>query len=489
MTLAGIIILPLYLKYMGAEAYGLVGFFTALQSWFNMLDLGLSPSISRETARMRAGALPHRAYLELIRALQLIFFIVMLVGAGALFLLAPYVSHSWLKVQNLSISEVQIAVQLMAASVALRWMCSLYRAIVIGAEQFVWLSYYTWVFTTLRYLGVLLVLIYIGTTPFIFFLYQIIISIFELAFLAIKAIKDFPIIPKEQRPTWKPTDLLATLKPIIPFALSISVTSSIWIVITQTDKLILSKLLSLTEYGYFTLGVLAASGVMLFSAPFSMVLMPRMAKMKAEGHEENLLRLYRQATKFVASITIPAGIILALFPEQILWLWTNNLDVARQTAPVLRLYALGNTALAFTTFPYYLQYAHGNLRLHLIGNSCFAATLIPSIIWATIHYGMIGAAWVWMSANFGFFIIWTAFIHRRLLKNIHLRWLFIDLAPIILISLLSIFALNYWLTISHDKLSLVLQIGEISIVAVLLNLIFIKSRDFKSYSPWKKSSQ
>lgn len=474
MTLAGVLILPLYLKYMGAEAYGLVGFFAALQNWFNMLDLGLSPSISRETTRMRAGALSPRTYRELLRVLQLLFFVIMLIGAGTLFLLAPYVAHSWLKVQNLPLSEVQTAIQLMAASVALRWMCSIYRATIIGAEQFIWLSYYTCVFTTLRYLGVLLVLIYIGTTPFLFFLYQIIISVFELGFLAIKAIKGFPVLAKEERLTWRLADLIATIKPILPFALSISVTSSIWIVITQTDKLILSKLLSLTEYGYFTLGVLAANGVMLFSAPFSMVLMPRMAKMKAEGDEKNLLTLYRQATQFVAAITIPASIILALFPEQVLWLWTSNLTVAQETAPVLRLYALGNAILAFTTFPYYLQYAHGNLRLHLIGNSCFAAALIPAIIWATQHYGMIGAAWVWLLANLCFFIIWTAFVHQRLVKNIHLRWLFADLAPIMVISLLSIFALNYCFTTTSDKLSLVIQIGFIATTTVLLNLLFIK---------------
>ena len=31
---------PLYIKYMGAEAYGLVGFFTMLQAWFGLLDMG-----------------------------------------------------------------------------------------------------------------------------------------------------------------------------------------------------------------------------------------------------------------------------------------------------------------------------------------------------------------------------------------------------------------------------------------------------------------
>lgn len=474
MTLAGILILPLYLKYMGAEAYGLVGFFTALQSWFNVLDLGLSPSISRETARMRAGAISARNYRELLRVLQLLFLVIMLMGTGVLFLLAPYMSHSWLQAQTIPAQEIQVALQLMAASIGLRWMCGLYRYTVIGAERFVWLSYYTWVFTTLRYLGVLLVLIYIGTTPFLFFFYQIVISLFELAFLASKAIREFPSLPQGQKLSWKLADLMASIKPIIPFALSIAVTSSIWIVITQTDKLILSKLLSLTEYGYFTLGVLAASGVMLFSAPFSMVLQPRLAKLKAEGKDKELLTLYRQATQFVASITVPASIVLAFFPEQVLWLWTNNLSVATATAPVLRLYALGNAALAFTTFPYYLQYANGTMRLHLIGNTCFALVLIPSIIWATLHFGMIGAAKVWFLANISFFLIWTAFVHRRFIKNTHLRWLCVDLLPIVLLSLLTVATLNGLIGTPEDKLTWILKIGFISLSSVLLNLLLVK---------------
>jgi O-antigen/teichoic acid export membrane protein len=50
-TLIGIFMVPLYIKYMGAEAYGLVGFFAMLQAWFNLLDMGLTPTTARETAR------------------------------------------------------------------------------------------------------------------------------------------------------------------------------------------------------------------------------------------------------------------------------------------------------------------------------------------------------------------------------------------------------------------------------------------------------
>lgn len=44
----GILILPLFLKHMGAEAYGLIGFFTMLQGWLQLLDLGMSPTMGRE---------------------------------------------------------------------------------------------------------------------------------------------------------------------------------------------------------------------------------------------------------------------------------------------------------------------------------------------------------------------------------------------------------------------------------------------------------
>ena len=48
--------MPLYLKYLGGEAFGLVGFSMMLQAWIQMLDLGMSPVLSREMSRYRAGS-------------------------------------------------------------------------------------------------------------------------------------------------------------------------------------------------------------------------------------------------------------------------------------------------------------------------------------------------------------------------------------------------------------------------------------------------
>jgi hypothetical protein len=48
MTVINIVMVPLYVRYMGTEAYGLVGFFAMLQAWFQLLDIGLTPTLAPE---------------------------------------------------------------------------------------------------------------------------------------------------------------------------------------------------------------------------------------------------------------------------------------------------------------------------------------------------------------------------------------------------------------------------------------------------------
>ena len=50
-ALMGIAFIPLYIKFMGIESYGLVGFFTTFQAVFALLDLGLTTTqIARSPA-------------------------------------------------------------------------------------------------------------------------------------------------------------------------------------------------------------------------------------------------------------------------------------------------------------------------------------------------------------------------------------------------------------------------------------------------------
>ena len=41
-ALLGIVFVPLYLQYIGIEAYGLIGIFNSIQSFIVLLDFGIS---------------------------------------------------------------------------------------------------------------------------------------------------------------------------------------------------------------------------------------------------------------------------------------------------------------------------------------------------------------------------------------------------------------------------------------------------------------
>jgi O-antigen/teichoic acid export membrane protein len=417
-TAIGIVMVPLYIQAMGAEAYGLVGFFAMLQAVFALLDLGLTPTLARETARFRGGSVDILDYRRLVRALEGIFVLVAVVAGGLLFAAAGLIATHWLNAAELPLQQVQTSIQLIAVIVAMRWMCGLYRGVISGSEHLVWLSSFNGLIATLRFVAVLPLLILVDALPVTFFQYQLAIAVLELGGLAVQAYRLLPAVPPGEKLAWDWRPLF----PVIRFATTIAFTSAVWVVVTQTDKLVLSRILPLADYGYFTLAVLVASGVLVISGPVSLAIMPRMSRLEAEGDHDGVIRIYRQMTQLVTVLAGGAATTLGLMAEPLLWAWTGDAALAARTAPVLMLYALGNGILAVAGFPYYLQYAKGDLRLHLIGNAIFVVVLLPSIIWAASSYGSLGAGYTWLALNALSLVAWLPLVHARFAPGLNAKW-------------------------------------------------------------------
>ena len=466
-TAVGIVMVPLYIRYMGAEAYGLVGFFAMLQACFNLLDLGLTPTMARESARFRGGASTVMEYRRLARALEGVFAGVAVLGGGVLFLLSGVVASRWLNANQLPLGVVTESLQLMVLTVALRWMCGLYRGVVTGAERLVLLSGLNTLVATLRFVAVLPVLMFVSHSPRAFFGFQLGVAVLELLTLATVAYRLLPAIPVGQRIHWQWTPL----RPVLKFSLSIAFTTLVWVLVTQTDKLVLSKLLPLADYGYFAVAVLAASGIMVVSGPVSSALMPRMARLQAEGQIDALIAVYRQATQLIAVVALPAALVLVFFPAQVLWAWTGDAVLVGKVAPVLRLYAAGYAFLAVGAFPYYLQYAKGDLRLHILGNALFVLTLIPSIVWAASRYGTTGAGWAWLVANALYFIAWVPLVHRRHAPGLHAGWLVVDVVKPVIAPIALALVLTRFIPLQQGRVTLAMILVAVGLLLLASSLL------------------
>ncbi|MEI9995392.1 MAG: oligosaccharide flippase family protein [Rhizomicrobium sp.] len=426
----GIVMAPVYLSYMGAEAYGLIGFFTMMTSWFQLLDIGLTPTLVRETARFRGGVIGAGTLRSYLRALEAIFGAVSVLGAAVMILFSDQIAAQWLQVKVLPLAEVSQAIVLMGLTVPLRWVAGLYRGVVAGFERQVWLASYNIVIATCRFVGVLAVFHVFGASPVNFFAYQLIVALAEMLGLAAMTYRlvAFGAGPREPF-SWKP------LRANVAFSLTIAFTATIWVVISQTDKLVLSKLLPLAGYGVFSLAAVAAGALNSIGGPLGQALLPRLTKLVAERDTGRAVQLYGDATQVASVLAFPAVAILCFFAGPILRAWTGNPSIAEQAAPILRLYAIGNGFVILNAFAYYIQYAYGDLRLHFLGNALIFVLLVPLLVFGAEYYGAVGTGAAWAAVNGLYAIAWVPLIHARLMKGRHWRWVTRDILSIALPSL------------------------------------------------------
>jgi O-antigen/teichoic acid export membrane protein len=475
LALIGIVMMPMYIKYMGTEAYGLVGFYIMMQAWMQLLDMGMTPTLIRETARYRGGSISLLELRQLLRTLETVFFCFSLLGVLASFFFSSLIAKKWLNIEYLPIDTVRHSINLIGLAVILRWISSLYRGVVTGFEKLIWFSVYNIFISGVRFIAVLPVLLWINNDPQTFFAHQLLVSVVEVVLLKFKSrnLIRQQKIEEEQHPIsifdWN------SLQKVLKFSTTVAFTASVWAVVTQSDKLILSKILTLGDYAYFTLATLASSGILLLSNTAGTALMPRFSKLGAEDKKKELIDLYRIATKYVGSVTIPATLVLIFFPEPLLFVWTGDVEIAAKAKNILSLYALGNGLLVFNAFPYYLQYASGNLRLHFIGSVLYLLFFFPVLMILSLQYGVVGAGWSWFAANFINFIVWVAYVHSKIYPKMHLKWLFNDIGISLYFSIPIILLINYFIIwpVSRIQTFYILTIVCIVLLSVSLSALFL----------------
>lgn len=412
----GIAVTPLYLHALGPEAYGLVGFFAMLLAWFQLLDVGLSPTVVRETARYRGKAIDAGSLRATVRAIEIVFLAVALTSAAATVLLADLIAYCWLKPVAMAPAELREALYLMAGSIGLRFAAILYRAVLTGFERLTWLGGFNAGIATLRAFLVLPAMALFGATPWVFFIVQLLISLVELAWLVHQASRSLPALGRAVGFSLRP------LRGVARFSAAVAFTGGLTVTLTQADRLILSGLLTLQDYAHFNLAVMAASAVLLAGSPLALALMPRISALTAARQREELLRLYVLSTRVMSLATLPLAFVLAAHAHTVMWAWTGLELAASSAAPVLALYALGNATVAHLALPYLLQFASGRLRMHVIGHVLLVATLIPGQVLLTMRYGAVGAGGFWLAVNLLYGCAWIPFALRGVAPDTLAGW-------------------------------------------------------------------
>ena len=417
----GLLFIPFYLKILGSESYGLIGLFAVLQVCLGILNVGMSPTLGREMARYNGGALSKTELKNLLRSIEVLGLFISLIITIIVYSIAEWLSKSWLNLEELSTDTAQHAISIMGLVLGLKLFESIYRSALIGLQKQVAFNVANALLATLRGGGALLVLYIYSPTIENFFIWQAIISIATVVFFMTLTYK---FIGKSSDRARFSID---ALKKIMKFAGGMLGITIVTVLITQIDKIILTKYLSLNEYGNYALVATLAGTLFVLVGPINQAVYPRLCTVVASGMKEQQIEYFHKGSQLVTLIVGSAGIFGMFFSEEILYAWTANIKLAEKSSFILILLFLGNLLNTFVHMPGRLQIANGVTRVGFIINIISLCIVVPLLLYSVPKYGVNGAVFTWVFLNSFYLFIGVHFNFRKILEEEKYVWYLKDI--------------------------------------------------------------
>lgn len=435
--LVALVLVPFYIKFMGIEAYGLVGIFTTLQTLFSLMDLGLSTTLNRELAHLSTHPGNQQEMRNLLRTFEVVFWIITLVIIGLFVFLSPWIGESWVKPQSLSIPSVQQALLMMGLAIAFQFPFTLYSGGLMGLQRQILCNGLAVFYATIRGGGALLILWLYSPTIQAFFIWQLVVSISQ-TFLG--ALFLWSSLPKTK---FSPKFERISLNRIWRFAIGTSGTNILSVILTQSDKIILSKMVSLKAFGYYSLAMVLASSLNLIINPIFGAIFPRFSQLLAQGNSKDLIITYRHAFQLMIVSVLPLAVVIGFFAPELLYLWTHDPLVVENAQILTRLLTFAYFFYALIAVPYALQLAYGWAKMSFYQTLAAVLMTLPFMFIGIRYYGSIGAAISWIIWTMGYIFIWLPYMNKRFFNSWN-ACLAIDKILFTILGALSVGLIGYW---------------------------------------------
>jgi O-antigen/teichoic acid export membrane protein len=367
-------------------------------------------------ARFTGGAHNAQSIWDLLRSIEIIAIVIAVLIAIGVWAASDWLAVNWVQAEKLPVALVAQAFALMGAVTALQFVESIYTSSIAGLQRQVLQNIVASLMATVRGLGAVGVLIWVSPTINAFFIWQGLISLVTVVVFAGVIYRVLSLPPRPARFS------MSALIGIWRYAAGMFGITLLALLLTQVDKLLLSRLLSLEAFAYYALAGVVAGALYALTGPITTAFYPRFTELSMRDDDNALRVVYHQGAQLVTVLMGAAAVVLMIFGDRVLLLWTSDPALSQQVAPLMTVLALGTLFNGLMWIPYQLQLAHGWTTLTIKVNSVAVGILIPAILWVVPIYGAIGAAWVWVTLNAGYLLFAIYFMHRRLLPTEKWRW-------------------------------------------------------------------
>lgn len=473
-ALMGFTFIPFYIKYLGIEAYGLIGFYTTIVTALLVLDFGIISTITRQMSLICSlyKLEQELKILQLLRTCEIILLVFGIIIFILFYLTSDWISDKWITSSNIDTNQVSFVVKIVGSIVIFRFIEALYQGVLVGLQKQVILNVYNVVSTTFRAGGVILFLEYYSPTLDAFFYWQLTSSIIGLIFLIFIVYQAFP-----SKNLLKAKPSLTVLRSTKNFTISVFIIQTLGFILGYFDKIILSGLLTLKEFAYYMIAINIASVVYIVVSPANLSWYPKLCQYYASNHVNKLIISYHMFSQYICVIAGCLAITIFWFSSDIVMLWTSDLEIASSSSILLSIIVLGNFFNALLSPPYRLQLANGTTNLSLFVNLGMLLFYIPALLYITPKYGTLGVGVLWITVNLLILFIVINVMHKTILTSEKSKWIIQDT----LVPLASLFITSLILFSLIRLISIENKIGQIILIITSLIITFIISSISSNY--------
>lgn len=389
---APILALPLYLAALGPEQFGFVGFVTMLQAVLNLLDSAMSQALVREVSlRINRDGTVRLGTATLLYSYERIYWVsAVAISTGVALLAGPIVRH-WLQLDDASSQANGHAAVWGAAAIFITlFPGSLYRSFLVGLQHQVDLNKILVAATLIRHGGAVLA---ITLWPFliVYLIWHVLAGALETTLRARAAWSATGIRRAEAH--WQ-GDLI---RQSWPGMACFTAASGFGALAMQLDKVLLSKLVPLADFGYYVIASSAAAGVLQLIYPLMQAVLPYALQLKDD--KGALRRLYGRIFALITFVALLGLCVYVTSGQWLLSLWLRDPKAATTIYPLLGWLLVGAIVNAFYNVGYANWIVHAKIARILAVNLLTGLLCILIIPTMVSHFGIIGATSGWLIIN------------------------------------------------------------------------------------------
>lgn len=472
------IFIPFYIDLLSNEEYGLVTFFVTFQAVIQLLGLGLSNTLRREFARDNSDLEVKTSQYMNLRNIETIYIIIGVIFVLFSLVYSKSIATNWLNLIDLNVEYVSRIISLMSISIALQFLGHLWNGALIGLEYQIEANVYSVIWSILKSVGSLLILMFYSQNLIYFYSWHILTDILYILILRLSIIRHLNLPVKIK---WSIKEF-KYMKHIWKYAMGVFIISLISLVTRQFDKILISRYLTLNELAIYNTIQTLGKVIIIIISSVSIAQFSNFTKLYTTKDYQKLKNNFMFSFQFTALILIAIATYLAYFSDQLVLFWTNNLEFSIESKKFGYLIILGSLFLALQELPYYFLLAQGNTKINNILGIIFLPVIIILDIILIDKFGLFGASIVYFGIMFLQFITYIAIVYKKFIVGNFILWIVKVIVTPFIIVFISAFIVDKILVflnlnIFYNIIIIILSGG----ISLLILLLLFERRRLKVY--------